>query len=63
MIIKLDCPYAYHGERMRLFCKKAGENALCVCQYYKSCKGWWVNSPSAKDCLIRKEGKKDAEKD
>ena len=55
MKIHLDCPYAYHGDKMRLFCK-ANNNELCVWQYYKSCKGWWVNCPeAAAGCLIRKE--------
>ena len=53
MKIKLDCPHAYHGERMKVFCKKRGD--LCLFQYFKNCKGWWVNSPSAGECLIRKE--------
>lgn len=53
MKIKLDCPFAYHGEYMRVYCKKNGE--LCRHQFYRNCKGWWVNSPVAKDCLLRKE--------
>ena len=53
MNIQLDCPHAYHGERMKVFCKKSG--GLCLFQFYKNCKGWWVNSPSAGQCLIRKE--------
>lgn len=53
MKIQLDCPHAYHGERMKVFCKKRG--GLCLFQFYKNCKGWWVNSPSAGQCLIRKE--------
>ena len=53
MKIQFDCPHAYHGERMKVFCKKRG--GLCLFQFYKNCKGWWVNSPSAGQCLIRKE--------
>lgn len=55
MKINLECPYAYHGEKMRVFCR-ANNNQLCLWQYYKSCKGWWVNCPeAAAGCLIRKE--------
>lgn len=54
MKINLDCPHAVHGDRMRVFCK-ANNNQICLWQYYKSCKGWWVNSPAAAECLIRKE--------
>lgn len=53
MNIKLDCPHAEHGNMMRVYCKKTGE--VCAFQYFKSCKGWWANSPSAANCLIRKE--------
>lgn len=53
MKIKLDCPHACHGERMVVYCKKTG--GKCLFQYYKNCKGWWVNSPSAANCPIRKE--------
>lgn len=53
MKIKLDCPYAYHGERMVVFCRKTG--GKCLFQYFKNCKGWWVNSPSAANCPLRKE--------
>lgn len=55
MKVTLECPYAFHGEKMRVFCK-ANNNQLCLWQYYKSCKGWWVNcQPAAAGCLIRKE--------
>lgn len=53
MKIQLDCPQAQHGDMMRVYCKKTGE--LCLFQYFKNCKGWWVNSPSAARCQIRKE--------
>lgn len=53
MKIHLDCPHAYHGERMRVFCRKT--NDICLFQFYRNCKGWWVNSPSAANCLMRKE--------
>lgn len=53
MKITFDCPHAYHGELMRVYCRKTGE--LCLFQYFKNCKGWWVNSPSAANCPIRKE--------
>ena len=55
MKIKLECPYAYHGDRMRVRCK-ANNGELCLFQFYKSCKGWWINSPGAAGCLIRKRG-------
>lgn len=53
MNIKLDCPHAFHGDRMRVYCRKTGEK--CLFQYFKNCKGWWVNSPQAGRCPVRKE--------
>ena len=37
---------------MRVFCK---DGTLCPFQYYRNCKGWWVNSPQAANCKKRKE--------
>lgn len=51
MKIKLDCPNAYHGEMMRVFCKK--DDGLCPFQFFRNCKGWWVNTPSAEKCKKR----------
>lgn len=54
MKIKLDCPHAYHGELTRIHCEiQKGE--FCPFQFYKSCKGWWVNSPLAAKCLVREQ--------
>lgn len=58
MKIELDCPNAYHGKLMRVYCKK--NNGLCLFQFYKSCKGWWVNSPTAAQCPIREVKKNEA---
>lgn len=52
MKVKFDCPYAYHGNLMRVYCNKT--KGLCLFQYYKNCKGWWVNSPQAAQCPIRR---------
>ena len=60
MKIKLDCPFAKHGDLMRVYCNKQ-DGKLCLFQYFRNCKGWWANSPSAKQCPIRKEGKENAE--
>ena len=49
----LDCPHAYYVEQMQINCKKTGDR--CAHQYYKRCKGWWVNSPYAASCPLRKE--------
>ena len=53
MKIRLDCPHAEHRHEMVVYCKKTGEP--CGHQFFKSCKGWWVNSPSAAKCPLRKE--------
>ena len=58
MKIELDCPFAYHGDMMRVYCKKRN-GEICLFQFFRNCKGWWVNSPTAKQCPIRKE-KEDA---
>lgn len=52
MNIKLDCPYARHGDMMRVYCERQ-DGEICPFQYFKNCKGWWVNSPAAKACKIR----------
>lgn len=53
MKIKLECPYAYHGQGMGVYCKITEKD--CYFQQFKPCKGWWVNSPGAKGCLRRKK--------
>lgn len=53
MKITLDCPQAYHAEEMRVYCRATKEP--CAHQHYKSCKGWWVCSPGAAKCPLRKE--------
>lgn len=50
MVIKHDCPYAKTGEMMRVYCK---DGQLCAFQYFKSCKGWWTNTPAAQNCKKR----------
>lgn len=60
MKIQLDCPHAKHGNLMRVYCDKQN-GSLCMFQFFRNCKGWWVNSPAAAQCPIRKEGKEDAE--
>lgn len=54
MKIKLDCPFAYHGDLMRVYCKKQN-GGLCLFQFFKNCKGWWANSPTAAKCVLRSE--------
>jgi hypothetical protein len=54
----LDCPHAYYVEQMRINCIKTG--GRCAHQYYKRCKGWWVNSQAASDCPAREEVSDDA---
>jgi len=51
MKITLDCPNAYHGTGMRVYCRST--NGLCGNQYFKSCKGWWTLTEAAKKCPIR----------
>lgn len=51
MKIRLDCPHAVTGKQMRVYCTKTG--GLCAFQYFKACKGWWVNSPGAAGCKER----------
>ena len=53
MEIRLECPYAYYGDRMRIMCKKAG--GLCAHQYFKQCKGWFALTKAAGECQMRKE--------
>jgi hypothetical protein len=53
----LDCPHAYYVERMRINCRKTG--GLCAYQHYRSCKGWWANTPAAAHCLAREEVSED----
>ena len=52
MKITLACPHAEHRSGV-VYCKKTGQP--CGHQYYKVCKGWWVNSPSAAQCPLRRE--------
>lgn len=52
MKVRLDCPHGEHRGGV-VYCKKTGEP--CGHQYFKSCKGWWVNSPSAAKCPLRRE--------
>lgn len=52
MKLTLDCPLAKYGPDMAIICARDGEP--CAHQFYKSCKGWWVLSPGATDCPIRK---------
>lgn len=51
MKVKPECPFGKYGDRMRIFCVKTG--SLCGFQFYKSCKGWFANSPSWAECLRR----------
>ena len=53
MKITLSCPLARHGPDMIVLCTKT--NAPCGHQQFKACKGWWVCSPGADTCPIRKE--------
>lgn len=53
MKIKLDCPNAKHDNKMKVWCKVVDN--YCAYQYFKSCKGWWVNTEQAKDCLMREK--------
>ena len=55
MKIPLNCPHAYHGPGMRVLCRR--NEKLCGHQQFKSCKGWWVLSPQAERCPLRKEDK------
>lgn len=52
MKIKLDCPFAVHGNLMRVYCTKQN-GSLCLFQFFRNCKGWWVNSPQAAKCPVR----------
>lgn len=61
MKIALDCPYAVHGDMMRVYCTKQGGN-ICLFQHFKNCKGWWVNSPTAAKCKLRLEPERGAKK-
>lgn len=53
MKIELKCPHAYHGEGMKVYCRKL--NDLCGNQYFKRCKGWWTLTDNASRCPLRKE--------
>lgn len=54
MKLILTCPQAeYRGNQ--IWCKKAG--SWCGHAYFKRCKGWWVLTPQAASCPLRKETK------
>ena len=59
MKIRLDCPHAVTGPKMRVYCRKT--DGLCAFQYFKSCKGWWVNSPGADGCRLRRQPEQEGE--
>ena len=49
----LTCPQAEYRENMIIWCKKTG--GPCGHVHFCSCKGWWVLSPSAEKCPVRRE--------
>ena len=52
MKLTLGCPRAHYGADMAIYC---GDGQPCAHQYYKRCKGWWVQTDGAKTCPMRKE--------
>ena len=44
----LTCPNAKYAAGMVIWCKYT--NDACAHQYYKKCKGWYVESKGAKTC-------------
>lgn len=53
MKLTLECPYAKYVDGMIIHCTKVDKS--CAFVHYKSCKGWYVLSPGAKDCKYRKD--------
>ena len=49
----LTCPNAKYGAGMVIWCKYTGN--VCAHQYYKKCKGWYVESEGAKTCPGREK--------
>ena len=49
----LTCPHAQRREETRIWCAKAGD--WCGHVYFKRCKGWWVLSPQAERCPMRRD--------
>ena len=53
MKITLDCPHAYYGGNMIILCRKTGQP--CGHVFFKRCKGWWVLTPAAAHCPLRRD--------
>ena len=49
----LTCPAAEYREGMVIWCKETG--APCGHVSFYACKGWWVLTPQAEKCPIRRE--------
>ena len=49
----LACPEAEYRERMIIWCRKTG--GPCGHVHFYSCKGWWVLTPQAEKCPIRRD--------
>ncbi len=54
MKLRLSCPHASYGPGMRILCSRA-DGKPCAFQYFKTCKGWWVESPAAEKCRLRRK--------
>ena len=52
MKVRLSCPFAEYSDGMKINCKKT--QGRCAHVYFKSCKGFWVLSPQAALCPVRK---------
>jgi len=54
--MKIDpvtCPHAERRDGTQIWCRKAGD--WCAHVFFKTCKGWWVQSPQADKCPIRSD--------
>lgn len=49
---KLVCPFGEYRSGMRIYCKV--KEIPCGHVRFKSCKGWWVQSPAAAECPLRR---------
>lgn len=53
MKLTVSCPRGKYNANMQIICD---DGQPCAFQYFKSCKGWWVQTKCADDCVKRKEG-------